>query len=150
MHIWVIWTDTLGNSVLPFIWDKNKKFWKFVDMKIYLKNFKLNLTGNRIVVGDFSSLQASEKYSSQKSKSCSSGGCCSSVFFRDIVIRVIFPIVDFKYQFGGFKLNIHSAAWEACKRQDKWIFNHYCTVKLWFPDVFLVSSGFFWSNLHTF
>ena len=28
-------------------------------------------------------------------------------------IRVMFPMVDFRYQRGGFSLNIHSAAWTA-------------------------------------
>ena len=54
---------------------------------------------------------AMDKYSNQKSNSCCSG--LSSGVFLNIWIKDMFLMVDFRYHSGGFKVNMHSAAWTA-------------------------------------
>ena len=80
-----------------------------------MRKFCITLVGSQMRIGNFisspvSSLVALSKYSSQNSK-ISSSGCNLSFVRLNLFIREMFPIVDFKYQFGGFSLNIHSHAW---------------------------------------
>ena len=83
-----------------------------------MRKFCITLVGSQMRIGNFisspvSSLVALSKYSSQNSK-ISSSGCNLSFVRLNLFIREMFPIVDFKYQFGGFSLNIHS---HACSQQ---------------------------------
>ena len=92
-----------------------------------MRKFCITLVGSQMRIGNFisspvSSLVALSKYSSQNSK-ISSSGCNLSFVRLNLFIREMFPIVDFKYQFGGFSLNIHSHAWSQQIHQFVFIFN---------------------------
>ena len=75
------------------------------------------LVGSHMRIGNFISspgwsFVALSKYSNQKLNS-SSSSITLSLFRLNCFIKVIFPIVDFRYQLGGFNLNIHSHAWKS-------------------------------------
>ena len=85
----------------------------------YIFNGLITLVGSQMRMGNFISspvwsIVALTKYSNQKSN-ISSSGCRLSFVRLNFFIREMLPMVDFRYQTGGFSLNIHSHAWQQLK-----------------------------------